>query len=169
MRSWYALYTKPHKEWTVADLVATQGCEVYLPAIPASRKRPGRPAMRPFFPCYLFAQLDAAAGDVARVRWTPGLRTVVRFGGRHARVDDAVIADIRERLATWTDVNVAEARGFRRGEPVRIVRGPLRDVDALFDRSLNAEGRVRVLVALLGQWSTCDLDIDDVEPVRREV
>ncbi len=150
----------------MADLLAAQGWEVCLPAVPSPRKRSSRPAMQPFFPCYLFAQLDATAGDIARVRWMPGLRTVVSFGGQPARMSDEVIAHIRERLATWTGMSVAQARGFIPGGPVRITRGPLKDVDALFDRSLNAEGRVRLLVALLGRWSTCELDIDDVEPIR---
>jgi transcription antitermination factor NusG len=43
----------------------------------------------------------------------------------------------------------APKQSFRSGERVTIVRGPFRDMDALFERELNAAGRVLVLLQLV--------------------
>jgi transcription antitermination factor NusG len=40
-------------------------------------------------------------------------------------------------------------RGFHRGDRVVVVSGPFKWIEGLFDRSLNASGRVRILLNLV--------------------
>jgi len=70
---WFALYTKPHKEHWVRDILSARKVEVYLPEIAVKTRRRDRRNKRPFFPHYLFARLDPQDGLFANLRWTPGL------------------------------------------------------------------------------------------------
>ena len=122
MLCWYALHAKPHKERQVESVLTARGIEVYFPAVPASRRR-NRPAERAFFPCYLFAHADLDAVGLWTVHYTPGARGIVMFGGVPARVDDSLIAALRERLAQ-ADVVDAYGKMIEPGDRVVITEGP---------------------------------------------
>jgi transcriptional antiterminator RfaH len=159
---WFALYTKPHKEYLVRDLLSTQKVEVYLPEIAVKTKRRDRRAKRPFFPHYMFARLDPRDGMIAKLRWTPGLRSIVSMGGRPVPVSDEVVQEIRRRLVAMAQVE-PEGR-FRRGDVVRVMRGPFEGLDAVFDRKLSAEGRVRVFLEWMSRQVAAELDVEDLLP-----
>ena len=161
---WFALYTKPHKEYQVRGLLRDQGVEVYLPEVRVAARRRDRRERKPFFPHYLFARLDPRDGLMARVRWTPGLRRVVSAGDRPVLVPDEVVAYVRRRLATMADVGPEDP--FRKGDVVRIVRGPFEGLDAIFDRRLSAEGRVRVFLELVSRLVAAELDTGDLLSAR---
>lgn len=155
--NWHVLYTKPHCEAQVeAELKADERIQVYLPLIPAAAPRRGRPAFRPFFPCYLFARFDFEAVGISHINWTRGMRHLVAFGGAPARVDDAVIESIREHLTREYAID-REGRTFRHGDPV-IIQTEVKDIEAVFDRRLSAAGRVRVLVQCLERWMAVDVE-----------
>jgi transcription antitermination factor NusG len=79
-----------------------------------------------------------------------------------ALLADAVVERIRQRLADRSLVQPA-AR-FRLGQPVIIQSGPLRMLDAIFDRKLDAPERVQVLVQLLGRSLAVQLDPTILKP-----
>jgi len=159
---WFALYTKPHKEYLVRDLLCTKKIEVYLPEIAVKTKRRDRRGKRPFFPHYMFARLDPRDGMIAKLRWTPGLRSIVSMGGRPVPVSDEVVQEIRRRLAAMAQVEPEER--FRRGDVVRVMRGPFEGLDAVFDRKLSAEGRVRVFLEWMSRQVAAELDVEDLLP-----
>jgi len=159
MERWYALYTKPHKERHVSDILEGKGFETYLPTIQVRRN--GRRRMEPFFSCYLFARFDPEEA-LPGLRWTPGLRRIVGFGDEPAAVPDGVISLLRKRLDGMGEVVYREHR-FEPGDRVRIRSGPLRDFEAVFDGRLSSQDRARVLVDFLGRWTPCEVGVDCLE------
>jgi transcriptional antiterminator RfaH len=159
---WFALYTKPHKEYAVRDHLAGKQIDVFLPEIRNKTQRRDRPARRPFFPHYLFARLDLGDGIMAHVPWTPGLRTIVSFGGRPAPIPDEMIAHIRRKAAEMLEAGPEEP--FAKGERVRVASGPFEGLDAMFDRTLSAQGRVRVFLECMHRLMATELDLDDLQP-----
>ena len=159
---WLALYTKPHKEYLVRDLLSAQKVEVYLPEVAVKTKRRDRRPKRPFFPHYLFARPDLQDGMMARLRWTPGLRSIVSMGGRPVPVPDGVVQEIRRRPANMEQVEPEDR--FRQGEVVRVLRGPFEGLDAVFDRRLSAQGRVRVFLQWMSRRVAAELDVEDLLP-----
>ena len=157
--NWYVLYTKPHSEQQVEAGLAAEGIQSYFPAIPVATPRRGRPAVRPFFPCYLFVNVDLESVGVSRLNWTPGVRRLVMFGGIPSQVDEGVIARLQAHLA---QPHVTDHAGemLERGDKVRITSGPLKDIEAVFDKRLSANGRVRVLVELLQRWTPVEIEAD---------
>jgi transcriptional antiterminator RfaH len=157
---WFALYTNPHKEYLVRDLLHNKRVEVYLPEIPVVVRRRDRREKKPFFPHYLFARLDPNDGRMAEARWMPGVRHIVSAGGQPVPVADEVVSYIRRRLAAMVQV---EPEGpFKKGDLVHIVHGPFEGLDAVFDQRLSPEGRVRVLLDLMGRLVATELDLDDL-------
>lgn len=157
MQSWYALYTKPHCERQVERKLTADGIETFFPVLPVASPRKGRPAFRPFFPCYLFAHVDLEFVGISRLNWIPGMRHIVMFGGVPANVESVLIERIREHLA---QPHAMDTQGelLAHGDRVRITSGPLGDIDAVFDKRLSATGRVRVLVQLLQRWTPVEVD-----------
>ncbi len=164
MKTWYALYTKPHCERQVERALEAKGIESFFPAMPVASPRRGRPLFRPFFPCYLFAYTDLEVVGVSCLNWIPGMRHLVTFGNVPATLDERVIARIRAHLAQPHAMD-AQGEFLQSGDRVLITAGPLRDIEAVFDKRLSASGRVRVLVDLLRRWTPVEMQADDLRRV----
>ena len=158
MMHWYVLHAKPHKERQVCKYLESEGFEAYLPLLPAGR-RTRRKAV-PFFSCYLFARLDGG-GHFSSVQWTPGLRTVVSFGGKHSVVPDDVVSAIKKRL-DWMHQSRQTVYPFKQGDRVVVRTGPLADLEAIFEERLSSRDRARILVDCLGRWTRCEVDVDSL-------
>jgi len=159
MEHWYTLYTKPHKEQQVSNFLESKGYKTYLPTI--SVRKNGREKTVPFFSCYLFVRMNTSL-DFSPIGWTPGLRVIVSFGGHPAAVPEDAISMMRERLSQMQESGYPRHL-FRLGERVVVRSGPLRDFEAVFDRSLSSRDRARVLVDFLGRWTPCEVEIDSLE------
>jgi transcription antitermination factor NusG len=80
-------------------------------------------------------------------------------GDRPARVPDKVIAELKGRERNGL-VELAPP-GFRRGDKVRIVRGPLSGLEGLVE-GLRPQQRIEILLAVLGRVALAKGDIAPV-------
>ena len=162
MKRWYALYTKPHKELQVSNLLQEQGIETYLPTVRRKIQRRDRPERVVYFPCYLFARVDFQATPRSSIAWMPGMRRIVSFGENPAVVDDEIVSLVQRRLGDIQEVGYGN---LKKGDRVRITSGPLRDLEAIFDQPLSAAHRVRVLLDVMGRMTPADIDYSDIKPL----
>lgn len=159
MEHWYALYTKPKKEHQVNTYLQGQGVVTYLPTVRRKVRRRDRPDRMVYFPCYLFARLDFDRMPHSSVAWMPGVRRIIGAGEQPLIVADEVVDLVRRRLAAKEEEGYSE---FQAGDPVRIISGPLRDLNAMFDRPVSAAERVRVLLEVMGRMTTVEVDVSDI-------
>jgi transcriptional antiterminator RfaH len=159
---WYCLYTKPHQEQQVSAVFSQNAIEVYLPLLSCRKRLRGQHARQPLFPCYLFARMDLEKVGTSLVRWTPGLRDLVRGADGPARVSPGIIQWIQEQLASGECERRLQPH-FAPGERVRITAGALRDLTAIFERRLTGSERAQVLVFLLGRSTLVELDMHLLE------
>jgi transcriptional antiterminator RfaH len=144
---WYVLQTKPKQEARAEANLRRWGLETFAPLLREHRRLsrastlPYRAA--PLFPGYVFARFDA---DVllSKVRLTRGVSRVVDFGGHATPIDDAVIGLIRGRLDESGYVSLEPPRS---GDVVEIIDGPLRSMEGIFERHLQGQDRVVILLA----------------------
>ncbi len=162
MMHWYALYTQPRKERQVHGLLEERGFETYLPTARRKVRRRDRPDIIVYFPCYLFARLDFDITPQSSIAWMPGIRRIVSFGDQAAVVPEALVDLIRERLRDVDDVGY---RRLKQGDRVRFSTGPLRDLEAIFDRPLSSTDRVRVLLNVMGRMTAVDTDYSAIAPL----
>lgn len=159
LEGWVTLYTKPHQERYVTQFLDAVGVETYLPAIHVYSTHTRRREEQPFFPCYLFAHIDPLRSAFGAFAWTPGLRHVVRFEDRLAWVSSDLICQMRDHLAGLDAAGYFDGHStFKTGERVRITAGPLKDLEAVFDRVLGKQGRIRVLLDFLGRSVPCEVE-----------
>ncbi len=162
MMRWYALYTKPRKEHQVEAALRGQGIETYLPTVMRKVRRRDRPNRVVYFPCYLFARIDLAEVPRSSVDWMPGLRRIVGSGESPAVVDDEIVQLIRRRLDDLEEVGYG---GLKQGDRVRIISGPLRDLEAVFDQPMSAANRVRILLNVVGRMTPVEIDYSDIKSI----
>ncbi len=167
VQRWYVAYTKPQAETMVAQLLERRGVEVFLPLVRRLYRRRGE-VWVPFFPCYLFVRLDWDRAGAPSVRWTPGLRRLISFdGGRPAPLSDETVEEIRRRLEALNAAGGLVPR-YAPGQPVRVVEGPLKGVEGIF-QVYTARDRVRILIELLGRENGVELPLQAIEAVGRRV
>ena len=152
---WYVLRTKPHKERPVYQmLLQEEELDVYFPALKVQPVNPRASKIRPYFPGYMFVYIDLDEQGDDALRWTPGTRGLVRFGGVPAPVPENLIVELQKRLAELQEKGGQPENEFQQGDKVRIVDGPLAGYDAIFDTRLSGKDRVRLLLTLLSSHAT---------------
>jgi transcription antitermination factor NusG len=150
--AWLVVQTKALQERVAEIWLTERGLDVYCPRIlkpPDHLRAPRSPV--PLFRQYLFCRAAPSLGiDV--IRYSPGVRRVVRFGDCLAGLDDSEVAYLRAR---------EEGRGFlvipkpsiTPGERVLLCSGPFDGFEAVLDGYVASKDRVRVLLAVAsGTW-----------------
>jgi transcription antitermination factor NusG len=115
------------------------------------------------FPGYLFARIVAPAEELPRVRSAPGVSYVLPRAAPPAMLSDAVVEALRARANQINDP-CAEA-SFKPGDRVRVISGPFRWVEALFERRLSARGRIRLLLELVHGSARVDVEAAAIRPL----
>jgi len=153
--NWYVARTKPGKENHAAAVLTQRGVEVYLPILHKRKPRPGRRNWEPLFACYLFAKLEIPSNQWLAARSAPDIMYFLGPGTQPIALPDGFIDALTERL------ELANRRGgpprFQPGDRVVIADGPFQFMEAVFDRSLSASGRSRVLVHILNRLVSVEL------------
>jgi len=142
---WYLVRTKPGKERWVSDQLSSIVEEVFLPLLEARSPRWGKMAwsIMPLFPCYVFARCELEARYFA-IKYMAGVQAIVSAGADPLIVPAAVVAEIKKRGVNGV-VRIAP-KPFDAGELVRVVAGPFRGFDAIFERYLSGAERVAILL-----------------------
>jgi transcriptional antiterminator RfaH len=147
---WFAIQARPGAEAAAESNLQKLPIETMLPLtrrpVHHATRKP-RMVLRPLFRGYLFGRFSAAA-SLRAVTYTHGVLRVVGGGGWPWQVDDAIIADIRERIGPEGCVEMGE-RPFGPGDSVRITVGPLAGWSGIFDSQLSDAERVVILIETL--------------------
>ena len=162
------MHTKPHREHGVQEFLLSRGIETYLPTLKDRGKgSPHQGQGRPFFSCYLFAHLDLSTVALSSVNWSPGVNRVVSFGGQPAIVPDEVLQWLQQRLAHVDSRDYYRGLPLHPGDRLRVTRGPLKGMDAIFDQRLSSGDRARVFVDILGRLTACQMDLRDLQRLEK--
>ena len=161
---WFALYTRSRQEKQVARACEWHGVRHYLP-LRENRTFTSRARSYqvPVFPGYLFACLD------------PERRQLLLSTGRILKV--IVVRAEREFLAELWQIRAVLESGtglrlvsaLRRGDWVRVERGPLAGVEGLVTdlRRRRKCDRLVLNMSILGRGIAVEIDLADVERIHR--
>jgi transcription antitermination factor NusG len=146
---WLLMQSKPLKEKFLTALLERSGFEIYCPHYPVKPVNPRARKWKPFYPGYLFVHAANDLEDLSRLRWIPGSLGLVMFGEEPALVPAGVLAGIRRKVEQMFPALNATAPDFRPGEPVRVIEGPFRGYEGIFNARLSGSDRARVLLGFL--------------------
>ncbi len=157
--TWYVLNTKPCKEEFLWEQCLARGYETFLPRIRAQTVNPRARKVRPYFPGYIFVNVDIERIGISTLQWMPGAQRLISFDGVPASVPDSLIRAIQKRLE---EINAAGGElfdGLKPGDVVYIQDGLFAGYEAIFDTSLPGSKRVRVLLKLLQAHRQIPVDL----------
>jgi transcription elongation factor/antiterminator RfaH len=164
MEEWYAVQTKPRKEFLASRaLAAIAGVRTYLPCLHVKPINPRSRKTLPFFSGYLFLLADLARVGLSTVRWTPGVMRVLGCGDTPVSIPSSVIDQIRHRVAVLQQEDPAGLGHFRQGDRVRITTGLFEGFEGMFDTRLSGRMRARILVDFVGRLTPTEVDIRYLE------
>lgn len=159
---WYAAYTRPQHERSVADQAAKKGLEVLLPLAPVRRNWKKRVVHlpTPLFPGYVFVRMHLE--DRLKVLSIPSAVRLVSFNGKAAAISSAEIDAIRMCITNGTDVQSHAFLGV--GREVRIKSGALQGIKGIVVEQ-NSTTKLVVSIRLLQLALAVTVDAADLEPL----
>lgn len=141
---WYAVYTQPRHEKSLARYMDMRQIECYLPLYRSRRRWKDGSRVTvdlPLFPSYIFARIHRQ--EKVRVLELPGAVSVITgTGGDPQPMPDTVIEGLRKGLS---EGGVQPHPLLMVGERVRICRGALSGMEGIISRQ---KGDMRVVITL---------------------
>ncbi|MFM7800694.1 MAG: transcription/translation regulatory transformer protein RfaH [Limnohabitans sp.] len=156
---WYAIHSKPRQEARALDNLQRQGFEAWLPLLTVEKVCRGKLSWvtEPMFSRYLFIRLDTEHTNWSPIRSTLGVSRMVSFDNRPAVVADELIQ------ALQTVPQRAPERLFRPGQTIKIISGPLKGIEGIFQQA-DGEHRAMVLIDLLNKQHRVTTLMQDLRP-----
>ena len=145
---WYAIYTKPGKEDSVAHRLQGIGLEILNPKLKTKKYKRNKfvEVVEQLFPCYLFASFDKEK-YAHLITYTRGVRYIV--GKKNpVVVYDEIIDAIKEGMEEG-DIVVIKPGRFEKGDKVYIREGPFKDFYGIFEREIKRKERVMILLEVI--------------------
>ncbi len=113
--------------------------------------------IEPLFPRYLFLNAIADQQNLAPVRSTRGVTTMVRFGTELAVVPESIINAIKNRMDPATGLIRIKPVEVKAGDKVRVFDGPLAGVSGIVQER-SSENRALILMELMGRPTAVEVD-----------
>ena len=143
MKNWIAVYTKSRHEQTVVNELNKKNIESYCPMFKERRQWSDRKkwVYFPLFRSYVFANIEIK--ENIYVLQTIGVNKIVKFQEKISIIPDQVIDNIKNIIEG--EYNVEKADYFIKGDEVRVVSGPLKDLDGVV---LDSRGTNKVIIKI---------------------
>ena len=156
---WYAIHSKPRQEERALENLQRQGFEAWLPLLTVEKVLRSKlvQVVEPMFSRYLFIRLDTEQTNWSPIRSTLGVSKLVSFGNRPAVVADELIEALRQMPEQ------APQRLIQPGQQVKIVAGPLRGLEGIYQQA-DGELRAMVLIELLNKQHRIVTEMQDLRP-----
>lgn len=148
MNKWCLLHVKPQKEDFLWGEIVARDIDGYYPRIRVQTVNPRARKIKPYFPGYLFVNIDPDIGD-AELRWLPGANGLVNFGGEVATVPEGIVNAIRKHVDEINAAGGEILKKLHHGDPVRILDGPFAGYEAIFDTRVSGDEHVKVLLKMV--------------------
>ena len=159
MPEWYVAKVKSSNDQSLEGYLRGRGVAVYSPEIVVMKR--GKQWTERLFPGYLFVMTDPTSEDWPLIRWARGLNYFLPTSMQPAPLPENVIEDISSRVRLWNGGGWIEA--FQAGDRVTIDSGPLKPLDAVFERYLPAKQRCDVIVSLFGGPRRIEVEITSIQ------
>ncbi len=159
---WFAVYTRPHHEKSVARQMSQKGIEHYLPLYKSDRRWSNHRRVLldlPLFPNYLFVRISRS--ERSRVLATEGVMMILDRGNSFSSLPDLEIERLRAELHLR---QFEPCPNITVGRKCRIMAGPLSGLEGTL---LRRKGDLRVVLTapLVNQCVAIEVSADEIAPV----
>lgn len=165
--SWYALRCRPNFEFVVADQLDGKRIKNYLPALSVSPVNSRSRSVRPYFPGYLFVKGKVEELYNQRIGLMRGVMGLVSFDQIPAPIKDEILELVTKQVERENSQKPTKVRQLKSGDLVSIDDPLLEGIEARFERCVNGEERVAVLLTLL-EGRTMRMELPAIKVKKRE-
>ena len=164
---WLVVRTKPRQERVAVCHLSQREVEPYCPLFLEPPWHPRAPkGPTPLFTGYIFVRCNPIV-QLNAVSYCPGVLNPVRFNREVATVEQEIIDSLKAREVDRGYVVPTELElGIEDGRKVRVMAGPLKDMEGVFRGYLRVRQRARVLMEFLRQKSLVEVDTELLAVVR---
>jgi len=164
--AWYAAYTRSKSEKQAARELAKQGIGYYLPLYTTLRQWSDRKKKveEPLIRSYIFVHITEK--EYLPVLQTPGVVTIVKFGGKPVPVPDWQIENLKILMGAKVPFT-EDTREFEKGEEVCITQGVLHGLRGTITR-ISGHHKLVISIHALNFNVTIDIDPGFVVAVNSE-
>lgn len=158
---WFAIYTAPRHEKSVAEMITARSIEAFLPLYRTTRQWKKRPPITlelPLFPSYLFVRVSSR--ERGPVLSTPGVLSFVGRGRYATPVPNHEIDALQNGII---DHHAEPHPLFVLGEAVRVKAGPFAGFTGTLVRNKTGE-RVVLTIDAIMQGIAVEIDSSNLEP-----
>ena len=158
--NWFAVVSKPRQEQIALENLQRQGFECFLPMAENPYQRRSKKHIKiiePLFPRYLFLNAIAESQNLAPVRSTRGVISMVRFGTELAVIPESIIKAIKDRVEADTGLIKINPIEIKAGDKVRIFDGPMAGISGIVTER-SSKNRTLILMELLGRPTQVEVD-----------
>lgn len=161
---WYALYTRSCWEKRVATVLTARSIETYLPTQRSWNRRTAtkQEIDVPLFPGYLFVRCDLNKEIWLGIKKTMGVVRILGVDNQPIPVPDHEIDSLRRVLAVQP--NVQGHVRLRKGDTVRVVKGPLRGTVGTLVEVARNRHKLVISINLINRAIATSVDASLVEP-----
>ena len=159
--AWFCLRSQPkHEHIAAAHLARFGDVDVFNPRIRFTRSTRKGPiwVTESLFPNYLYARFNWKS-NLSKVRYSPGISSVVHFGTRWPTVPDEAIDQLR--LTLGKD-QIHEIPPVAVGDTVDIAGGAFHGLQGVVTRLMPAKERVKVLLDFLGRQTMIEVPLSSL-------
>lgn len=149
MEKWYVFHSKPRSEEFLWKQCCLRNFDSYYPCIDAHPVNPRARKVLPYFPGYLFINVDLDVVGRSMLERLPGGVGLVSFGDEPAAISDSLITSIKQRIECLRVLETEPRVTFRKGDTVKVDEGVFSGYEGIFDVRLSGTERVRILLSLL--------------------
>lgn len=160
---WYVVHTQPHAEARAVLHLQRQDYSVFCPWTHKTIRHARKVSrgLAPLFPGYLFLSLDLSRDSWRRVNGTRGVVRLITQGDRPLPVPEGTVEALQARMDREGAMDWSCA--LKVGQAVKVCGGAFADFVGTLE-GLDAAGRVRVLLDLLGRSVPVMLQSRDIVP-----
>lgn len=160
---WYLVRSKPKMEYIAAALLKERfGLNVFLPQGRAVSPRRELTYV-PFFPGYLFVQIDQESVPLSYINTCPGVLNMVTFDGMLEPIPHTVIEMIHRKVSEFNREERLLNCSFHPGDPVKFKEGPFQALDMVLLEFNTPDNRAQALITILGRMKEVIVDLDLLE------
>lgn len=158
---WFVAKVKRHQSGLAERHLEFAGLKVYNPRIAVLKSKTRK--WEDLFPGYLFCRVDTNSSKPwPGLLWTPGIRYFLPSQGTPTPINEGAVEEIQQRVENWNEGGYLWV--FKKGDQLRVKSGPLKGLDAIFERYLPARERCEVFLnwlarRLLTVMNPADLEI----------
>jgi transcription antitermination factor NusG len=163
-RRWYVAVTEPGKEGLAVRNLEQQSFRSMCPRFRKTRRHARRTheVLAPLFPGYVFVSFDVDNDPWRSINGTLGVRRLISFDpARPQPMPEAAMTQLMGRCDDGLVTRLIG--GVRAGDAVKVISGPFAGQLAAVE-SLDAKGRVRILLDILGGATGLQIRIGCLAP-----